>query len=141
MKYFITLNNQTVGPMTVDQMMVYPINADTPVCQEGGEWKPLYSYPELMSAMHLSGKTSQINSDLSQKKTLCGIMAILFGTLGVQYFILGKTAGGLLTILISVVTCGLWSVVMLIQGILMLCMTDADFKKKYVDSTSALPLF
>ena len=68
MKYFITINNETVGPMTIEQMMVYPVNANTPVCAEGGEWKPLYAYPDLMAAMQYSGRTNRINSDISSKR-------------------------------------------------------------------------
>lgn len=141
MSYYITLNNQTVGPMNIEQMMAYPLTTDTPVSRDGGAWQPLYTYPELMEAYQHSGKSAAANAEISSKKTLCGILAILVGALGVQYFVIGKTAGGFLTILLSLVTCGLWEIVTLIQGILMLCMSDADFKRKYIDSTSTLPLF
>lgn len=141
MKYFITLNNQTIGPMTIDQMMVYPVNTETPVCPEGGEWRPLYTYPELMEAMHRAGRSNALNTEISSKKTLCGVLAILVGVLGIQYFVIGKTSGGLITILLSLITCGAWSVVTLIQGIIILCMSDQDFKRKFIDSTSAFPLF
>ena len=67
-------------------------------------------------------------------------MAMCSGGLGVQYFVMGKTAAGLITILLTIVTCGLWEIVTLIQGIMMLCMTESDFKRKYIDSTSTLPL-
>ena len=80
-------------------------------------------------------------SEVTSKKTLCGILAILVGTLGIQYFVINKVPAGLITILLSIVTCGLWGVVTLVQGILMLCMSDEDFKRKYIDSTSTLPLF
>lgn len=139
--YYITLNNQTVGPMSVEQMMAYPVTAETPVSRDGGSWMPLYTFPELMSAMQYSGRSQNADVEVSSKKTLCGIMAILLGTLGIQYFVIGKTAGGFITILLSIVTCGLWEVVTLIQGIMMLCMSNADFKRKYIDSTSTLPLF
>lgn len=141
MKYFITLNNQTIGPMTADQIMVYPVNSQTPVCEEGGNWRPLYTYPDLMVMMRNNGRGTSLNSDISSKKTLCGLLAILVGTLGIQYFVLGKTTGGILTILISLVTCGGWGIITLIQGILMLCMSDDEFKRKYIDSTSSFPLF
>lgn len=72
---------------------------------------------------------------------MAGILAILIGGLGIQYFYCGKVAGGLITILLSAVTCGLWSVLMLVQGILMLTMTQEEFDRKYVYSTSTLPLF
>lgn len=141
MSYYITLNNQTVGPMTIEQMMAYSVTSDTPVSRDGGAWMPLYTYPELMEALQRSGKTLAANAEVSSKKTLCGILAIILGGLGVHYFVLGKVGGGFITILLSIVTCGLWEIVTLIQGILMLCMTEADFKRKYIDSTSTLPLF
>lgn len=141
MKYYITLNNQTIGPMTVEQMMAYPINDQTPVCEEGGSWKPLYTYPSLMEALHHYGKFISFDSEISSKKTLCGILAILVGVLGIQYFVVGKTTAGILTILLSLITCGGWSIVTLIQGILILCMSNQDFKAKYIDSTSTFPLF
>ena len=139
--YYITLNNQTIGPMSADQMMAYPISQDTPVSRDGGAWQPLYTYPELMECYQRSGKAVAGDVEISSKKTLCGIMAIILGGLGVQYFVLGRVGAGFLTILLTVITCGLWEIVTLIQGIMMLCMTDADFKRKYIDSTSTLPLF
>lgn len=139
--YYITLNNQTIGPMNADQMMAYQVSQDTPVSRDGGAWQPLYTYPELMERYQRSGKATAGDVEISSKKTLCGIMAILLGGLGVQYFVLGRVGAGFLTILLSVVTCGLWQIVTLIQGIMMLCMTDADFKRKYIDSTSTLPIF
>lgn len=141
MNYYITLNGSTIGPMTVEQMMSYNITPDTPVSRDGGAWQPMYNYPELMEAYHRSGKAMAADAEVQNKKILCGILAILVGTFGVQYFVLGKVSGGFITILLSLVTCGLWGIVVLIQGIMMLCMSDADFKRKYMDSTSVLPLF
>lgn len=46
--YYITLNNQTIGPMSAEQMMAYNVTNETPVSRDGGEWQPLYTYPELM---------------------------------------------------------------------------------------------
>lgn len=76
-----------------------------------------------------------------KSRGVAGLLAIFLGGLGVQYFYLGKIAGGLFTILLTVVTCGLWEIVTLIQGILMLCMNNSDFRRKYVLSTSTFPLF
>ena len=141
MQYYINLQGNTIGPMTKEQMMAYNVDTQTAVSKDGGDWRPLYTYPELMSELQNKKPSSQVDQEVSSKKTLCGILAILLGTLGIQYFVLGKTAGGLITILLSIVTCGAWGIVTLIQGILMLCMSDADFKRKYMDSTSTLPLF
>lgn len=139
--YYIVLNNQTIGPMNMDQLMAYPVDANTPVSRDGGEWRPLYNFPELMEAYQRSGRAVAARNEVSSKKTLCGILAIVIGGLGVQYFVLGRVGAGFLTILLTLITCGLWEIVMLIQGIMMLCMNDEDFKRKYIDSTSALPLF
>ena len=60
----------------------------------------------------------------------------------VQYFYLGKTAGGIITILLSLVTCyTVWPLITLIQGIMMLCMSNEEFRRKYVTTTSSFPLF
>lgn len=76
-----------------------------------------------------------------KSRGVAALLAILLGGLGIQYFYLGKTTAGFLTILLSIVTCGVWQVLMLIQGILMFCMTNAEFRRKFVLSNSTLPLF
>lgn len=92
--------------------------------------QPYNPYPGQMS-----------RDEVSSKKTLCGIMAILFGVLGIQYFVVGKVGAGLLTILISICTCGAWEVITLIQGIVILCNSDADFERKYLNPNTFFPLF
>lgn len=141
MNYFITVNGSTVGPMTKEQLMSYNVTPDTPISRDGGQWAPLYTYPELMECYRRSDNAVAVDVDTASKKTLCGILAILLGTLGVQYFVINKPTAGIITIILSIVTCGLWGVVTFVQGILMLCMTNEDFKRKYIDSTSTLPLF
>lgn len=140
MNYYIALNGQTVGPMTREQVFAYPVNAQTMISKDGGAWLPLMQYPELMQLLSIKQGGNNINP-MAEKKTICGIMAILFGTLGIQYFILGKVGGGFLTILLSLVTCGLWGILTFVQGIMMLCMSDDEFVAKYVDNDKTLPLF
>ncbi|MCX4330952.1 MAG: NINE protein [Muribaculaceae bacterium] len=72
---------------------------------------------------------------------VAALLAIFLGQLGIQYFYLGKVGGGLLSILLSVCTCGIWGLVSLVQGVYMLCMTNEDFENKYVRNPSAFPLF
>lgn len=72
---------------------------------------------------------------------IAGLLAIILGSFGVHYFYLDKIEGGLLCILLSFVTCGIWSFITLVQGILMLCMNNAEFQRKYVESPSKFPLF
>ena len=68
-------------------------------------------------------------------------MAILLGGLGIQYFYLGKTGAGFLTIILTFCSCGIWQILTLVQGILMLTMSQEEFDRKYVYSNTTLPLF
>jgi TM2 domain-containing membrane protein YozV len=75
-------------------------------------------------------------SEIQSKKTSAGICAILVGGFGVHKFILGYNNVGLITILISVLTCGAGAAVMgiigLIEGIIYLTMTDTEFYETYI---------
>ena len=116
MHYQIVFHNSVLGPMTENQILSYDIDENTQVSKDNGPWQPLYAYPELMAK--LAQKRSMLspqNSDVVSKKTLCGIMAIIFGGFGVQYYLIGKIGGGLVTLLLTMVTCGLWSILTLVQ--------------------------
>ncbi len=76
-----------------------------------------------------------------KSRGVAALLAILLGGLGVHYFYLGKAGGGIVTILLNIITCGFWSIINLIQGILMFCMTNAEFERKYVQNPSFMPLF
>ena len=139
MQYFIYINGNTVGPMSEHQLFAYNIDQNTSISTDGVNWRPLYTFPDLMVALRQRG--GYPNSELANKKLICGLLAIFRGTIGVQYFVLGKTWGGILTILLSCITCGAWGVVMLIQGIMMLCMSEEEFKRKYIENPATMPLF
>lgn len=76
-----------------------------------------------------------------KSRGIAALLAILFGGLGIQYFYLGKNTAGVVSILLTFVSCGLWSVIAVIQGILMLCMTNTQFRVKYVTNPSSFPVF
>lgn len=66
------------------------------------------------------------------KRVLCGIMGIIFGGLGIHRFILGDVTGGILRILITLLTCGTFGgLIGLIEGIIYLTKSDADFVQIY----------
>jgi len=116
-------------------------------------WVPAYTIPELMEVINThptttppphnaEGYNSLSDTGTSGKSRLAaGLFAILLGTFGIQYFYCGKTTGGIICILLSLVTCGFWSIITLIQGILMIVMNQNEFEQKYVYSTSSFPLF
>lgn len=144
MLYYINYNDITIGPMTEDQLFSYPVTPQTPICTEANQqWAPLFTHPLLME--RLSRKAPSQNplelNTTGKDKIVAGVLAILLGGLGAQYFYIGKISGGIICILLSAISCGLWGVITLIQGILMLTMTQAEFERKYVLSTSTFPVF
>ena len=69
----------------------------------------------------------------ADKKILCGILGIVFGGLGIHRFILEDTKGGILRILISLGTCGVGSVIGLVEGIIYLTKSDEEFVRIYIE--------
>jgi len=65
------------------------------------------------------------------KKLVAGILAILIGSLGVHKFILGYTKEGIIQIIISIVTCGIASIIPFIEGIIYLTKSDEEFYRTY----------
>jgi TM2 domain-containing membrane protein YozV len=66
------------------------------------------------------------------KRILCGILAIVLNGLGIHRFILGDTMGGILRIVITIVTCGLGGIIGIVEGIIYLTKTDEQFYQDYV---------
>lgn len=81
----------------------------------------------------------------AKDKIVAGVLAILLGALGIQYFYCGKTKAGVICLLVSLLTCGFGAAILevltIIQGILILVGTQEAFMEKYVDSQNTFPLF
>ena len=119
-----------------------------PYC--GNEFNVAFSQqtPPQYGPQHAFGSSSTVGDiglfdvgPSGKSRGVAGLLAILLGYLGVHYFYVGKTTGGFLCILLCLVTCGVWSVITLIQGIMMMAMRSGEFEQKYVYSTSTMPLF
>ena len=54
---------------------------------------------------------------VQKSRMAAGILAILMGTYGIHSFYLGNTSKGLMQLLLSLFTCGIGAIVMLIWGI------------------------
>ncbi|MGM9853507.1 MAG: TM2 domain-containing protein [Muribaculaceae bacterium] len=81
-----------------------------------------------------------------KSRGVTALLAILLGCLGIQYFYLNKSTGGLVFLLISVLSCGTlaWiiSILSVVQGILLFCMTNEEFERKFAGPMSpTFPLF
>jgi TM2 domain-containing membrane protein YozV len=72
-----------------------------------------------------------MQSNVTSQRVLCGVMGLLLGGLGIHRFILGDVLGGILRIVISVVTCGAGSLIGFIEGIIYLTKSDEEFIRIY----------
>lgn len=61
-QYYIMYQGQVTGPMTREQIFAYGVNRDTMVSADGGEWRPLYAYPELMELLASQPAVNQADS-------------------------------------------------------------------------------
>lgn len=68
---------------------------------------------------------------VESKRITAGILAILLGSLGVHKFYLGYTQAGIIQLVVSVCTLGCISFLGLIEGIIYLTKSDADFIATY----------
>lgn len=71
------------------------------------------------------------------KRILVGILGIVLGGLGIHRFLLGDTSGGIIRIVITVVTCGVGSIIGLVEGIIYLTKSDEEFDRVYVQEKKA----
>src|SRR6266478_156634 len=70
----------------------------------------------------------------ADKKHVAGLCGNLVGSLGIHKIILGYTIEGIIHIVITLVTCGIGGVVVLIEGIIYLTKSDEDFVRTYIQT-------
>jgi TM2 domain-containing membrane protein YozV len=81
-------------------------------------------------------------TEISNRKLAAGLTGVFLGAFGVHKFILGYTKPAIVMLVVSLaggaVTCGLASFVMgvigLIEGIIYLTKTTAEFQAEYIDA-------
>lgn len=77
----------------------------------------------------------EISSDQGSKRIVAGIVAILFGCLGIHKFILGYQKEGIVMLVISFLSLGfllaLVALIGIIEGIIYLSKTDEEFFQTY----------
>ena len=75
---------------------------------------------------------------MDKQKLPAGLLAILLGALGIHKFYLGYKKEGIITLCISLLTCGIGASVMgiigLVEGIMYLTKSDEEFQATYVDN-------
>ena len=78
---------------------------------------------------------SMPSEDVSGKKLAAGLCGIFLGSFGVHKFILGYTTEGVIMLLVTLCTCigsPVMFVIGLIEGIVYLTKTDAEFYQTYI---------
>ncbi|MBQ4818930.1 TM2 domain-containing protein [Aquimarina sp. MMG016] len=90
------------------------------------------------SAKEFTEEAKEIINSQDNKKILVGVLAIIFGWLGVHKFILGYNKEGVIMLILGIAgffTCGITSgisgVVGLIEGIMYLTKSDDEFHQTY----------
>ncbi|SRR4051794_29675884 len=73
----------------------------------------------------------------SEKKLAAGLLGILLGTFGANKFFLGYTQEGIIQIVANICTCGIATVIPLIEGIIYLTMSDQQFDQTYIQNKKA----
>ncbi|MGL5111304.1 MAG: TM2 domain-containing protein [Flavobacterium sp.] len=63
------------------------------------------------------------------KKIIAGVLAIVFGGLGIHKFVLGYTQEGIIQLILGF--CGIGSIIGLIEGIIYLTKSDDEFYQTY----------
>lgn len=70
----------------------------------------------------------------ADKKIVAGLLGVLAGGFGIHKFILGYTTEGIIQIVITFVTCGMGSIIGLIEGIIYLTKSDEEFVSTYIQN-------
>lgn len=162
MDFYIIYNGRQVGPLPVDQLENYGLSDNSMVWSQGmPDWAPAHTVPELHHILQKGRTTpppfnsqyppypprsdffdSLSSTGTSGKSRLAfALFAIFLGCLGVQYFYVNKINAGVITIILSAVTCGLWAIVPFIQGVLVLVMSQEEFERKFVYNPATFPIF
>ncbi len=84
-----------------------------------------------MEVINENGKSEYQYSTQESKRIVAGVLAILFGSLGIHKFILGYTKEGIIQIIISFVSCGILGLIGFIEGIIYLTKSDEEFVETY----------
>jgi TM2 domain-containing membrane protein YozV len=111
-----------------DEMAQYCTNCQAPLSSVSSGYQPM------QSVNPGAGPMTDWKTLGADKKIVAGILGILVGGLGVHKFVLGYTTEGIIQIAITIVTCGIGSLIGLIEGIIYLTKSDEEFVRTYIQS-------
>jgi|SRR6267154_6662981 len=106
-----------------DDTAQYCVNCQAPIT-------PVVGYQPMQSVNQ--NAVGDWQSKGADKKIVAGICGILLGGFGVHKFILGYTTEGIIQIVITFFTCGIGSILGIIEGIIYLTKSDEEFVRTYI---------
>jgi TM2 domain-containing membrane protein YozV len=86
------------------------------------------------SPMYGGGQVQDWRTLGADKKLTAGICGILVGGFGIHKFILGYTTEGVIQIALTFITCGIGSIIGLVEGIIYLTKSDEEFVRTYIQN-------
>jgi TM2 domain-containing membrane protein YozV len=110
-----------------DETAQYCVTCQAPLSTVSG-------YQPMASVNPGPGSMTDYKAMGADKKIIAGICGILLGGFGVHKFILGYTTEGIIQIVITFVTCGIGSIVGLVEGIIYLTKSDEEFVRTYIQN-------
>jgi TM2 domain-containing membrane protein YozV len=151
MNYFLAVGGEQRGPFPKEQLLGQGLRPETLVWTDGmPQWQRADSVLDLASlfgaapvvaapvayASVANVLTAPSRDGVSSTKLAAGLCAILIGALGIHKFIIGATTAGVITLVISLATCGVGAVVFhvigIIEGIIYLTKSDEEFYQTYM---------
>lgn len=107
--------------------------------------QPPYQQPQYAYQQPPRGNNVFDEGPSGKSRGMAGLLALLLGTLGIHYFYLGKTTGGIVFLLVSILSCGFLAtltwIASIIQGIMMFTTSQEEFERKWVNCPTDFPLF
>ncbi|MBQ9466452.1 MAG: TM2 domain-containing protein [Muribaculaceae bacterium] len=77
-----------------------------------------------------------------KSKVVAGVLALFLGGLGAHYFYCGKTKGGIIMLIVTLVLCGIPMILAFVQAIMFFVISQEEFDRKWVYSPSeSIPFF
>ena len=68
-----------------------------------------------------------------KNKVVAGVLGILLGGLGIHHFYLGSSVAGIICLVTSCI--GIGAIIGLVEGVMLLVMSDAEFDARYNSRT------
>lgn len=142
--WYYAVRGKQCGPVSEDELKELLASGRLPSDSlvwkpEMPDWQPAARVPELADCLAQRPGTLPPplpDPSIESQRITAGVFALLLGSLGVHKFYLGMPVPGLILLLTTLCTCFIGAavthVIALVEGIIYLSKTNADFYRTYV---------